>query len=222
MHIHLPKPLHGWRDFVGEVGIIVLGVLIALGAEQLVQATHDHSEVAELRAAMRAELAVDRARYEQNAEEAHCMLARLDAIDAWAATAPPSARIANPERPFLWNTHAGAWDIAKTSPAAAQLPLRERLMYAGAYDAMSDMQRYLFEEQASWLELSQSLAAADQAQNRERIKREVEGARLHLMARQVNSGSVLARLDDLGIMPDPRGLTVHVDIQAFCRPFPRE
>ena len=30
MHIHLPKPLHGWRVFVGEVAIIVLGVLIAL------------------------------------------------------------------------------------------------------------------------------------------------------------------------------------------------
>lgn len=35
MHIHLPKPLHGWREFLAEVGIIVLGVLIALGAEQL-------------------------------------------------------------------------------------------------------------------------------------------------------------------------------------------
>ena len=33
MHFHLPKPLHGWREFAGEVGIIVLGVLIALGAE---------------------------------------------------------------------------------------------------------------------------------------------------------------------------------------------
>ena len=21
MHLHLPKPLHGWRQFVGEVGI---------------------------------------------------------------------------------------------------------------------------------------------------------------------------------------------------------
>lgn len=31
MHFHLPKPLHGWREFVGEVGIIVLGGLIALG-----------------------------------------------------------------------------------------------------------------------------------------------------------------------------------------------
>jgi len=35
MHIPLPKPLHGWRAFVGEVGIIVLGVLIALAFGQL-------------------------------------------------------------------------------------------------------------------------------------------------------------------------------------------
>jgi hypothetical protein len=23
MHIHLPKPLHGWRAFAGEVGIVL-------------------------------------------------------------------------------------------------------------------------------------------------------------------------------------------------------
>ena len=34
MHIHLPKPLHGWRAFVGEVSIIVLGVLIALSESE--------------------------------------------------------------------------------------------------------------------------------------------------------------------------------------------
>ena len=33
MHFHLPKPLHGWREFVGEVGIIVIGVLIAAGMQ---------------------------------------------------------------------------------------------------------------------------------------------------------------------------------------------
>ena len=37
MHVHLPKALHGWRELTKEVGIIVLGVLIALGFEQLVQ-----------------------------------------------------------------------------------------------------------------------------------------------------------------------------------------
>ena len=31
---HNRHPVRGWRDFLKEVGIIVLGVLIALGAEQ--------------------------------------------------------------------------------------------------------------------------------------------------------------------------------------------
>ena len=37
MRIQLPKPMHGWRAFVGEVGVIVLGVLLALGAQQAVE-----------------------------------------------------------------------------------------------------------------------------------------------------------------------------------------
>jgi len=40
MHFHLPKPMHGWREFAGEVGIIVVGVLIALGAEHLIERWH--------------------------------------------------------------------------------------------------------------------------------------------------------------------------------------
>lgn len=41
MHFQLPKPIQGWRQFVGEVGIIVVGVLIALGAEQIVESIHE-------------------------------------------------------------------------------------------------------------------------------------------------------------------------------------
>ena len=59
MHIHLPKPLHGWREFLGEVGIIVIGVLLALSAEQLIEAAHWRDKVANAEAAMRAELAED-------------------------------------------------------------------------------------------------------------------------------------------------------------------
>ena len=37
MHLKALKPLRGWRAFLGEVGVVVLGVLLALGAQQLVQ-----------------------------------------------------------------------------------------------------------------------------------------------------------------------------------------
>ena len=40
MEIHKPKPWHGWREFLREVGTIVLGVLIAIAAEQAVEALH--------------------------------------------------------------------------------------------------------------------------------------------------------------------------------------
>jgi hypothetical protein len=45
MHFHLPKPLHGWREFAGEIGIIVVGVLIALSAEQFAEFVHDRAQV---------------------------------------------------------------------------------------------------------------------------------------------------------------------------------
>ena len=59
MHFHLPKPLHGWREFAGEVGIIVVGVLIALGAEQIVEKIHEHILADESRAQINQELATD-------------------------------------------------------------------------------------------------------------------------------------------------------------------
>lgn len=59
MHVHLPKPLHGWRAFAGEVGVIVLGVLIALAAEQAVEALHWRDQTATLRENLHREIRDD-------------------------------------------------------------------------------------------------------------------------------------------------------------------
>jgi hypothetical protein len=60
MDIHKPKgPIHGWREFLGEVGIIVLGVLIALAAEQAVEALRWSHTVHQSETAMRLELLRD-------------------------------------------------------------------------------------------------------------------------------------------------------------------
>jgi hypothetical protein len=58
MRVHLPKPLHGWREFAGELGIIVLGVLIALGFGEIVEARQWHNEVGSTRNALASELVV--------------------------------------------------------------------------------------------------------------------------------------------------------------------
>jgi hypothetical protein len=59
MHLHLPRPLHGWRAFAGEVGIIVLGVLIALSFDQLVDTWQWQDKINRAENSMRIELAND-------------------------------------------------------------------------------------------------------------------------------------------------------------------
>jgi hypothetical protein len=83
MHLHMPKPLHGWRALAGEVGIIVVGVLIALGAEQIVEAMHWRMQATEARTALRDEIGRD------NLPQAYtrlaiapCLSAKLDQLDA--------------------------------------------------------------------------------------------------------------------------------------------
>ena len=59
MQFKLPEPLHGWRAFAGEVGIIVLGVLIALGFGQLVDTWQWRDKISHAEESMRLELADD-------------------------------------------------------------------------------------------------------------------------------------------------------------------
>jgi len=44
MEFHKPKPVHSWREFLTEVGTIVLGILIALSLEQMVETWHEHRQ----------------------------------------------------------------------------------------------------------------------------------------------------------------------------------
>jgi hypothetical protein len=97
MHFHLPKPLHGWRQFVGEVGIIVIGVLIALGAEQIVDKLHDRSMAAETRAAIRAEIGTDLAALVRRKQYESCVERKLDEIRALLAQWSETGRFKTPQ-----------------------------------------------------------------------------------------------------------------------------
>ncbi len=45
MEIHKPKPVHGWRELLSEIVVIVIGVSIALAAEQLIETLHWREQV---------------------------------------------------------------------------------------------------------------------------------------------------------------------------------
>ena len=80
MHVHVPKPLHGWREFLHEVAIIVLGVLVALGLEQVVTSSHDRASAAETRASIRSEIAQSLQRILRRQRTEACLLRRLREI----------------------------------------------------------------------------------------------------------------------------------------------
>src|SRR5947199_8581478 len=129
MDIHKPKPWHGLREFLKEFATIVLGVLVALGAEQTVEALHRDNEVREARQALREELGGDMWLVAMGMEEDKCLLAQLPAYAAWArgGPKPPAFRTLLPE--FGMST----WDTVKAG-AVPHMPLQERLAMAAAYD----------------------------------------------------------------------------------------
>lgn len=49
-----PKPVESWRKFGTEIGVVVIGVLIALGAEQLVESYHWRGVVNDSKVSLRA------------------------------------------------------------------------------------------------------------------------------------------------------------------------
>lgn len=219
MHIHLPKPLHGWRTFVGEVGIIVIGVLIALAAEQVVQSVHDRSEVEQLRSALRSELADDRARWERMRASDFCTDQRLKMLGKWLDSAPPAGRLSgSPYRVFLWNMHSSAWDIAKTSPAVAHIPLAERLTYAALYGATDNWRQFINEESDNARTLSALLATADEPENRRQIRFRLVQARSFLDRRRLNYVYFFRRFDELRIKPDYSQQSVSSDPAELCKP----
>lgn len=80
MHFHLPKPLHGWRTFAGEIAIVVIGVLIALGAQQVVENRADRARADSAIAALKYEGA-DLDFYASEIEiTAPCVLSQIAAI----------------------------------------------------------------------------------------------------------------------------------------------
>ena len=93
MHFHLPKPLHGWREFAGEVGIIVIGVLIALGAEQLIERLQWRDKVHETTIQLDAELHRDAVSAYDWLVVSPCVDGQLQAIDAALASARQTHRL---------------------------------------------------------------------------------------------------------------------------------
>ncbi|WP_305095528.1 hypothetical protein [Croceibacterium aestuarii] len=81
-HFHPPKPIHGWRAFFGEIAVVVIGVLIALSAEELVSDYTWRHRVEQGEEALRQEAASAFAIMAEQVAVAPCIDAQIDALRA--------------------------------------------------------------------------------------------------------------------------------------------
>ena len=156
MRFLVPKPIHGWRAFWGEVGIIVVGVLIAIGAQQVVETINWQREVAGFRDSVRDEISIDLGTYPYRAKQKGCIVARIDELqrwlDDWRAGRPlkligpigiPASRVI---RTSVWES--------RDPGTFAHMPRVEKVEYAFLYDEFANNEVHRLDERNAWIELA--------------------------------------------------------------------
>lgn len=80
MEIHKPKAVHNWREFLNEVSVIVIGIVIALSGEQLIEAVHWKHRVESADQDLRKELADSLSYAVEQQQMSRCVSDYLDRL----------------------------------------------------------------------------------------------------------------------------------------------
>lgn len=204
MHVHLPKPLHGWREFAGEVGIIVVGVLIALGAEQIVESLQWRGKIRHAEYAMRLELAED------DGPQAYarlliaaCLDNQLARIhDGPVAAAPPDqlrAWVHSYTPPFrTWDSEA--WKAVLASDVGSYMGPEKLVEWSAAYRTVPSLTEWNARETDLAAELRDALPPTGAASTADLQSLRRLAGQLRVLNDRISRGSqlFLARTQRLG------------------------
>ena len=200
------KPPHGWNAVAWELGIVTVGVLIALAAQQLVDDMHWRGELRDFRKAVRTEISNNLATYNYRDGQNRCAGARLDELqrwlDSWRAGRPLrlTGRIAQPTALIVRTT---VWD-SRDPETFARMPLDEKLAYGGLYTEFANAEVHRLDERATWVELGDYDGATElDRHDLMRLQGLITRARLRLRRITGNAGRFMKRAADIGIRPVP-------------------
>jgi len=138
--VHVPhKSEHTWTDFFIHLGIVVLGILIAIGLEQTVEYIHRRHQLTEVRAQLAVERDLNRKVLERNQYYADRMQAELarDMNQLHQRSISPSAPLDNLH--YVWyflRPLDGAWISARENGSLSLMPDIELHRSAYRYEAI--------------------------------------------------------------------------------------
>jgi hypothetical protein len=214
------KPPHGWNAVAWELGIVTVGVLIALAAQQFVDDLHWRGELRDFRTAVRAEISWDLATYPYRGGQNRCAAARLDELqrwlDSWRAGRPLRliGRIAQPTALVV---RTSVWD-SRDPETFSRMPLSEKLDYSGLYLEFANAEGHRLDERATWVELGDYDRATElDHQDLMRLQGLITRARLRLRRITGNADRFIKRAAEIGIRPVPDS-TWPAPEQDICRP----
>lgn len=157
MDIHTPNhPVGSLREFLKEVGIIVLGVLIALGAEQAAGKVREHTASAETRRSVRSEIGADLLLLTIRAASQGCIDRRLQEIGTILARTGDGVPQPHPtwvSRPEFWSLSSSNWQAATGAGRAVLLSEGEQRGLGSYYNVFEFLDREQEREQAAWGQL---------------------------------------------------------------------
>ncbi len=207
MRFQLPKPLHGWRHFVGEVGIIVLGVLIALGAQQLVEDIQSNVRQRHAEAAMRLELAEnDGPQAYARVIIANCLDQQLKRIADQTGKVPPEQLrkwAADYTPPFrTWDSEA--WRVVSASDIGSYMGPERLVAWSSPYRMMPYLSAANEREAQLVIDMREAVPpSSPSASDEQSLRRTV--AQLRLLNRRfaVTSELLLKRIGTLDAQVPP-------------------
>ena len=214
------KPLHGWRAYWGEVGIVVLGVFLALGAQQIVEAIQWRYEVAGFREDVREEMNLDIGTYPYRAKQKPCIAARLDELQRWLDgwRAGRGEKLLGPIG--MTTSHVirtNVWD-SRDPETFAHMPRKEKLEYAFLYSEFANNEVHRLDERDTWVQLASfDGATLLDHQDQMRLQGLIFNARLRDFRIDDNYGRLLKRAEALGLYPKPAPVGAGYD-PNLCKP----
>ena len=146
------QPPHGWRAVLWELGIVTIGVLTALSAEQLVQTIHWNRDVEQTRSALDAELAFNLAAFDYRIKQRECVAARLTELNAVIARQRQGQGTSFEKAisgPVGFGVRFAVWEAA-SGEARSRIPFDAKLQYAALYDMLQNYISLRTAEKAEW------------------------------------------------------------------------
>jgi hypothetical protein len=191
MDIHKAKPWHGLREFLKEYLIIVVGVLTALGGEQLVEASHWSRQTGEARHALGREFSIDIAYLDSNASQNDCMRVRLDRLEQWARGGPRPA--GETLRPILFYLQTSTWNVINSGQITSHFPLGEQVRNAQLASILDNQIGIIVDERKTWMTISALASQPVPDEVERRSLRQAVGEARALLIRDENNAAIIRR-----------------------------